>query len=363
MNKERPDKIFFKERILNNRWITSDMIHPNHHDAWSKEIAIHVRRDPTSQRVIGLDGNPEIIAYNFGGLAGVQNVAPELMPDSNNMFDRVFSHRYYAHIIQYLQERSVYTTAAPYDFRRILDPEVRRIYWRNLQILIERTVYKVEKPVILVAHSQGAILVKWFLEEVDPQWAQTYIHSGILINCPFAGTPTAVRAVLKGASYLPYLERIYHKHVEINSGILMGLPNQNAYHDRDLFWKSKNTEVRLEDLYTRTNAARLSPGFEVWHDLFQPHISKIIAPAPVPIHVYASMGIPTEQIYLDDQPVMTHGDGVVPDRSLLAYPHAVSIIRVPRVNHSNILQSRQLAEYIYSVSITSVMSSMSPFFD
>ena len=94
----------------------------------------------------------------------------------------------------------------PYDFRTILDPGVRNTYFQKLKHVIQSRSKKYGSRVFIISHSLGGILFKWFLSEyVDEAFIDKYIDCFVMINTPFGGTPSAVKASLIGEFYIPFM--------------------------------------------------------------------------------------------------------------------------------------------------------------
>lgn len=346
VNKRAVYKRHFNKRIIDNKWISSTMIHPHYHHKWSREIGISLRKNLLSDKILGYM-NTDIVPYDFGGVLGVQNVAPELVSSGNApaVWDQFFNHRYFGPLIYGLQEAGIPVYAAPYDFRTILDPLVREAYFLDLERLIQKVSEKHDAPSLLVGHSQGAIITKWFTHERGDLGGR--VKGQVLVNCPFGGAPQAIRTVFKGAFYLPIFEGVYRKHLEINSGIIMGLPNNNAYGLHDLFWRDSQKDVRLEDIDKKEH---YSVGFKVFNDLFREHTWKISAESQIATYLYTSMGVPTPMMYLDDECMFTDGDGMIPAKSLMAFKWAQGIVRVRDMDHTEILRDPNLVRFLEKLS-------------
>ena len=346
VHKHDVSRRFLDKEMVFNRWVCSDMLHPKHNQQWSRDISYSVNKSSEGLILGYKNYNPLIEPYDFGGLNGVQNIAPELNLGSRlygDLTDTYFNHRYLGQMIQYFQEHRVKKlSAAPYDFRLILDPEIRASYWNKLKTHIEsRNV-----PVVMVAHSQGGLITKWFLHDMwitSQSWVKKHISDIVLINTPFGGCPIALKTVLRGNFYLPLLDRFFMKHLEHNSGVIMGLPNHYGF-DRDkVLFRHKHDVVRIRDI----EVAHHNTAFQIWKDLYSPSLASIMYPLPVQTHLIVSLGKPTDGVYLNNDIGIVDGDSIVPKSSLLAFKDAHHKIELRNQSHTGALKDPVLFQYIH----------------
>lgn len=84
---------------------------------------------------------------------------------------------------------------APYDFRRILSPDVLSSYCNSLKGLIENSYNSYNRPVNVITHSFGGMLAHYFLvdylnntlQDGAQAWRDTYIRNFVPMCCPFGG--------------------------------------------------------------------------------------------------------------------------------------------------------------------------------
>lgn len=351
VNKNAPTRKIFDQDVIHNRWVSSDMLHPKHNQQWSRDISYNVERDPYTSKIIGYrDYNPLILPYDFGGVQGIQNISPELnlgFQLTQDIADTFLNHKYFSHLISSLESQNIPVSGAPYDFRIILDPRIRASYWNRLKDLIELKGSKV----VLVGHSQGAILAKWFLQDmlsIAPYWVERYVSDIVMINAPFAGCPYSVRSVVQGVFYISVsmLEKIFMQHTEKNSGIVMGLPNTSLYSPDTLFWKQGPRSIYMRDI----QKGRGSIAFEVWKDLYEPFIPHILSPIDVTSHLFVSKGKPTDVLYINNETITCDGDGIIPINSLLSYKHATKCYKLNNTSHSSCLRDPMLINTIAKLS-------------
>ena len=80
------------------------------------------------------------------------------------------------------------TFAIPYDFRRVDEP----LYIDELSTKICKYIESFEKPVILMGHSTGGLLVHWILHQQSKEWKDKWIDKVINVNVPFGGVVSAL---------------------------------------------------------------------------------------------------------------------------------------------------------------------------
>ncbi|KAJ3056371.1 hypothetical protein HK097_007208 [Rhizophlyctis rosea] len=118
---------------------------------------------------------------------------------------------------------------AGYDWRLAFpDLEVRDQYFSRLKATIELATAGDRPKAVIVAHSMGNLVFKYFLGWVmhpngggaDEDWADRHLWAWVTVGAPFLGTPSAVPALLSGemrntaslnAFYADGLERYFGK--------------------------------------------------------------------------------------------------------------------------------------------------------
>lgn len=253
---------------------------------------------------------------------------------------------YYSKMIDALSTDSNTVNAFPYDFRFIQYPEYHDKLFLEYKKYIEKE-FQYEK-VILVAHSMGGLLIKYFLScVVDKTWVSKYIAKVYYINTPFGGCPMAVFFLLdsinKQLRNQPNYQFLFNNHI-----LWMMLSIQNIYlfgglyvclpitkdpllrlHQNWVYSKDIPTLFMDDDWCAHTY--RLSRNFFRKRDKSL-HIPEVI--------VYSSGKNTTVFMDYDNDSIMTgDGDGLVPIESLL-YPQTWDktpiFVHVPNQDHSNI---------------------------
>eukprot|EP00124_Ichthyophonus_hoferi_P004326 Ihof_evm2s462 gene=Ihof_evmTU2s462 len=93
--------------------------------------------------------------------------------------------------------------AAPYDWRMSMgNLEKRDGYFSNLLQLVEDTSKRNNMPVVLLAHSMGNVITKYFLHFAERvkgrDWIDRHIYSFLAAGAPFLGATKAARSTADG---------------------------------------------------------------------------------------------------------------------------------------------------------------------
>lgn len=163
---------------------------------------------------------------DFGGHDGVRDIIPEL--DWVEWFD--IGQCYYGGLIDDLADHTN-VVGAPYDFRTVLG-EGFEDFRMDLKRLIEEN-----KPVVVVAHSLGAVLVRSILSD---WWFTRRCVTGVVEVCPaHGGSLNSFEIMQDGSFYIPIPA---HKKNKIASsarslaGLIATLPNCRAHDVQHPLW-------------------------------------------------------------------------------------------------------------------------------
>jgi len=143
---------------------------------------------------------------------------------------------------------------APYDFRKIANISILEIYFEKIKKLVEFSFKKNKKPIILVGHTLGGILVNIFLNyHVTDNWKQKYIKSFIAIHVPFTGCDIAETAIKYGTNEgigirsMAYSTASWYNEIEkYMGGIHLLLKTSNRPNIKKLlFFRNMNPNVKI----------------------------------------------------------------------------------------------------------------------
>jgi hypothetical protein len=327
-NKRKPYNYYFNHKVLSNKWANLYPLTFKYMKRWKNDMNLDF--DISDNKIIGYKNfNRDIIPYDLYGIQGIQNLVPEfnyLKDNYKDMLEEAFHYQYYnalnKHLIHIDYKPKENLIGIPYDFRLILDPKIRDRLFRQIKHIIVKKYKEYNKKCIIISHSMGGILFKWFLSEyVDDKFVDNYIDKLILINTPFGGTPSSVKAVILGESYIPFTYSMFLEYTSKFSGILMTLPNHLCYNDNDVFltFKDDNKNITLKTLKTSNHIS-----FQAWRDLYLPYIETINKPISIDTKIIISNENQTpKHFYTKNQDTFPYkieydlnGDGLIPSKSL-----------------------------------------------
>jgi hypothetical protein len=352
-------KTVFRQKVVDNRWMNITPFAKESIQRWKQDMQIDVLRDKSHGKIIGFHNyDKDIYAYDMKGIEGISNIVPEfdlLAGYYQDILHRHFQFRYFGTLCDYMKSHGYESKenlfGLPYDPRIILDTNYRLHYFQTIKETIEESIFKNKgrnKPVI-VSHSLGGVLLKWFLTEyVSESWIDSHIEKIYILNSPFGGTSMALRVILSGEYYVPMFHQEFKDPLQKMSGIIMCLPNEHAYHPTEALVKIDEMEqvIRLMDFNHHPNIA-----FEIWRDLYQPQLSTIMKPLSLNIPCDILIGNSKETIQkfkikkegeLPYYSRFEFGDGQVPKRSLeiarkLFLGKQIQYLEIPDSNHIDII--------------------------
>jgi pimeloyl-ACP methyl ester carboxylesterase len=306
--------------------------------AWTAEMSVRARRDPASKVVVGLAGADAGI-HAYDAVASICSIVPafdRLKPATQELLDNTFQYKYFDHLVRKATASGIDVVAAPYDFRLMLDPLERCALFDRMRLRIEAAVAARGAPAVIVGHSLGGVVATWFLAaHVDEAWRLAHVAKLITLNAPFGGSPLATRALVCGEYYIPGYNRAFREGLQLNSGILMSLPNEWAF----------------KDVAGMTSAVGEGP-MEAWRALYC--LEQLTLTTDIPIDVVVSEGVETMATFREDDGAArttTDGDGLITAAGLDA---ALDVLRGPRVtrrviddtNHRSIVSDPRTIRYI-----------------
>lgn len=334
VNKHKTHKELLGRKMLDNRWLN---IKPYSFDSvmtWKKEMGLDVVENREGVIIAMKEKYNGIGVYDIGGTRGICDVLPDLLlfnESQQQFFESNYKFRYFHHMVKelhasgYQDHHNLF--GIPYDFRLVLDPLHRTKLFHQFQHYIEMAYQKNNgEPCVVVTHSLGGLLFKWFLTTcVDQEWIDKYVHRFVCINAPFAGAPFALKALIAGEYYLPFLQHIFRDEVQYVGGIIMCLPNQYAFGMDEPIWMYDGGNITLRDYKHFINEEK-HISFRIWNDLYKPHLPTVFKKIRVPTHIIMNNGLETPAVFkskkLTDSPKhhkYTLGDSIVTAKSLECY--------------------------------------------
>lgn len=365
VNRYKPHKELFGKKMLDNRWPN---IMPYSNDSvvtWKKEMAMNVVENRNGI-IVGINKKyKDIDVYDLGGTKGICDIVPDLLlfnEAQQQFFETNYKFRYFhkmvneLHKVGYRDHHSLF--GIPYDFRMVLDPLHRETIFKQFQYFIEHASQKNGEPCVVVTHSLGGLLFKWFLTtSVDQDWINNHIHQFVCINCPFGGAPFALKALLVGEYYVPFLQYIFRDEIQYMNGIIMCLPNQYAFDMNEPLWIYEHGTITLRDYRNFINEER-HISFRIWNDLYKPHLPTIFKKIDVPTHIVVNNGQETPAIFkskkLTDIPkhhVFVNGDSIVTANSLMTYEKVFEKKRLRELitaegDHTSMISDKRIIDMV-----------------
>ena len=191
-------------------------------DEWLEENRAHYDH---ANRTYFSENDLEV--RDFGGHGGVRDIVPEL--GCAEWFD--IGQGYYGGLIDGLAGRAS-VVGAPYDFRTVLGDGFEA-FRADLKRLIEGN-----KPVVIVAHSLGAVLVRSILSD---WWFARRCVRGLVEVCPAHGGSLSSFEVMRDGTgfYIPVPARKRRKIASFArsmAGLTATLPNRRAHDAHRPLW-------------------------------------------------------------------------------------------------------------------------------
>lgn len=335
---------------------------------WREDMNVDVLRE--HGRVVGIQNyDANIVPYDVGGVNGIINVVPEftLLADTyQDILHRNFNYRYFAPLCEsligngHVPHESLF--GLPYDPRLLLDTNYRLGYFQKIRETIEQATTKSGKRAVIITHSLGGVLLKWFLtEHVTSSWIEKYIWKLYILNAPFGGTSMALRVVLSGEYYVPMFQQQFKDPLQKMTGILMCLPNTYAYDSTEplVYVDDYKKTFSVKDFYHDKHIA-----FEIWRELYEPYIDVIMKPLHLNIHCDIVVSRDNETIRyfkmkkegeLPYECKNELGDGQVPKRSLelakkLFYGNHVHYKELKGTGHIDIISNPSFISWVHDTS-------------
>lgn len=278
----------FKDVIVDNRWMNISPLSHQRMTQWRNDNSSTLVRNPETSVPIGIrQQEPGIRVYP--GTAGICNIAPEfemLARPYQDLLDMQFNYKYFNTFVNAALEngysRDHNIQAIPYDFRRVLDPAVRADLFMQIKSTVEAMCLE-DGPLVIVGHSLGAVLFKWFLStSVTRKWVKRHIKCFFVVNAPFGGSVVALKALLSGEYYVPIFSKNFHSALQLNSGILMCLPNLYGYTDDEPLATIESERLTLTP---KTILEREGDAFDAYRHLYLPFQDCIMDPTSVHAHI------------------------------------------------------------------------------
>ena len=327
VDRRQPMRKMMQKEMLHNRWLNIYPFIPRSIEQWKKDMECVVVRGKDG-KVTGVKPVADYITpYDVGGTKGIKDMLPEflLLPDAiQDVMQTSFQFRYFHDLCEslysvgYQDHTSLF--GVPYDFRLVLDPEYRLTLFESFKSTVEKARWRMNEPCVVATHSLGSLMFKWFLSKhVTGDWIEQHIHKVYLMSPPFGGSLYSLKTVLAGDFYIPHFHHLYKKELQINTGIVMCLPNNIGFeHTQSLIEveEPNKSMISLQDYRRFYDQGHVS--FQIWFDLYMPHLQDICSYLDVDCHVVNAVNKATPALYKVKKPgayphteVCSSGDGII----------------------------------------------------
>lgn len=229
----------------------------------------------------------------------------------------------------------------PYDFRLIHHKEYLEVFYEKVKLYIE----SFDKPIKILTHSSGGLLVHYFLSQQSDEWNKKYIQEVIHINVPFGGLIHTLENLIK-TTQLNIL--VSKKLLKSLGAYIINMPNPNIIKPI-LIVDGKE----IVDYYDYFNLKDIEQSKILMNEM----IKSFDKPNKIKTKIIYTSNIKTSSIInINNNKINVIkglGDGVVPLSSLL-YPlkweqENLEIIHLPNYDHSTILFSKELDNILHNL--------------
>lgn len=269
------------------------------------------------------------------------------------------------------------TFAIPYDFRRMDESP----YMNELSTKICKYIESFGKPVILMCHSTGGLLIHWLLHQQTKEWKDKWVDKVINVNVPFGGVIAALDNCVRhdtninrligrdvfqsfGASILNLPNPKYLKNIlEVDGEDVVDYLKYFKFHDLERRWNcnkdvidtfSKSTDVETHIVYSTKNEHESEPNKETDQENKYIEIETIVAHELDYMLCKILLKKTPIGIQVNDGKVSIKygkGDGVVSLDSLMVPRYwenqtNLTFHYIPKYEHSSILQHWNLQKNI-----------------
>ena len=361
-------------KVLYNRWVNLAALTSPPSPTWRHDMYYTVKKEVDKEgieRVVGFDNVPNIVPFDVGGTAGIKEIVPEFMylnTSYKEKLDSIFNYKYFNAICESLYkngyEDHVTLFGVPYDFRLVLDPMYRERLFNQFGKILTKSVHQTGEKAVVVSHSLGGLLLKWFLTS-NPYY-QSMVDHWVSISTPFGGSHYSLRVALCGDHYIPFFKATVREELARCSGVIMCFPNDLAFSaDEPLARVGSSATQNISIKSYDQLALEGNVQFQIWRDLYRPYLHLIEQPINVPMTAVASVNNSTKALFsmkaLGEMPTTlstVEGDGIIVKKSLLAFQNMVMSNNLKDVlledhDHTSPLTDPQIIQIIKSHALPS----------
>ncbi|KAM7536596.1 hypothetical protein Aperf_G00000086976 [Anoplocephala perfoliata] len=247
----------------------------------------------------------------------------------------------------YIQNSTI--RGAPFDFRRA--PNENEDFVPKIKDLVEETFKNGQnQPVVLLAHSMGALYTLKFLNNQTNSWKRKYIKAFIAASAPLGGSMKALKIEASGDNFGVYFGNpLYYREVQRSMpSLAFLLPDPRLWSPDEIVIVTQTKNYTVHDYKEFFSDIGFPEGYQMYEDT-KADMDSLVPPTGVDeIHcIYSSsLQTPAGMVYPstfpDADPTLIYesdGDGTVNSRSLSvckSWP-GVNTQIIPEVNHLSIM--------------------------
>ncbi|XP_048371992.1 phosphatidylcholine-sterol acyltransferase [Sphaerodactylus townsendi] len=333
-------------------WLNLNMFLPLGVDCWIDNTRVVYNR--TTQRMSNAPG-VHVRVPGFGKTYSVEYL------DSSKLVG--YMHTLVQHLVNngYVRDHTV--RAAPYDWRT--GPNDQEEYFHNLRALVEEMYDAYQKPVFLMGHSLGNLLILYFLLQQPQDWKDHFVQGFISLGAPWGGAVKSLRVMASGTNQgIPIMSSVkLREERQLTTSNPWLFPTGMAWPDTHTFISTPFHNYTLRDYKNFFTDINFEDGWYMWNDTKD--LLKGLPPPGVEVYCLYGTEQPTPVTYIYDDrfpyedPVdMVYGDGddSVNKGSLELckrwhgqQKEKVHVMEMPGVEHLNLVFNNLTLTYVNEI--------------
>nr|CAD7399051.1 unnamed protein product [Timema poppensis] len=289
-----------------NIWLNLELLVPLVIDCWIDNMKlIYNNKTRTTS-------NPEGVETRIPGFGDTKSVE---WLDPTQVSEGAYFKDIATALVNIGYERNVSIRGAPYDFRKA--PNENGEYFLQLKVLIEETYTSNNKqPVVLVAHSMGALMSLHFLQLQSQRWKDQHVRALVTLSGPWGGSVKSLKVFAVGDNLGTYvLSESTLKDEQITCPSLAWLmPSSLFWRPTEVLVQTDKKNYTVQDFQTYLNALGNPNGWEMRKDVEKYSLN--FSPPGVEVHCLHGEGVQTVDTltyaagkFPDGYPGFIYGDG------------------------------------------------------
>ncbi|XP_064120034.1 phospholipase A2 group XV-like [Macrobrachium nipponense] len=333
-------------------WLNMELLVPYIIDCWVDNMKLVY--DNVTRTTSNAEG-VETRIPGFGNSTTVEWLDPSQRRPTGYLFQDIVNA-----LVALGYERGVTVRGAPFDFRKA--PNEHSEYFLKLRRLIEETYQYSGHRIMLILHSMGAPMMRYFLKHQPQHWKDKHIETVVSLAGAWGGSVKAVKVYAAGDNLGIYVIAQQKVRDEQRSAPSLAflLPSSELWGPDDVLLQTDTMNVSTSNLKDMFDALDLPDAYEMYLDT-----KDLVNNAPAPgveVHCLHGVGVDTVEklIYskkgsFPDNPevVLGDGDGTVNTRSAElclkwkdGQKQNIYHKAIKGINHMSILSDKEIIDYI-----------------